>query len=103
MKIPRNFKLEVAQKIEYEDCFYISQKHHLILQIFKKNSITEALKVETAIDQRSRALAKNSKVRVSVDKIDEKSEQKISFEMTVFEDDVKRQQFDKIINEFSNI
>jgi hypothetical protein len=103
MKISRNFKLEVAQEIEYEDCFYISQEHHLILQISKRNSITEALKVGTAIDQRSRALAENSKVRVSVDNIDGKSEQKISFEVTVFEDDAKRQQFDKVINEFSDI
>jgi hypothetical protein len=32
MKISRNFKLKVAQKIQYDDCFHVSQKHHLTLQ-----------------------------------------------------------------------
>ncbi len=31
MKISRNFKLEIAQKIQYNDCFYTSQKHQLTI------------------------------------------------------------------------
>ncbi len=36
MKISRNFKLEMTQKIQYDDCFYASQKHHLIFQLLRK-------------------------------------------------------------------
>lgn len=35
--ILKNYKFDVAQKIEYENCFYASQKHHLILHVLKKN------------------------------------------------------------------
>jgi hypothetical protein len=27
MKISRNFKLDIAQEIQYDDCFYASQNH----------------------------------------------------------------------------
>jgi hypothetical protein len=40
---------------------------------------------------------------VSAKEIDEKSEQKISFEITIYENEIERQKFDKIINEFSDI
>jgi hypothetical protein len=102
MKISRNFKLEVAQKIQYEDCFYVSQEHHLTLQVLKKNQMTMTLQAEAAID-RSKSSSKNSRMRVSADEVDEKSEQKISFDVTVYENDVERQKFDRMINEFSDI
>ncbi len=50
-----------------------------------------------------RSSSKNSKVRVSAKQIEDKFEQKIFFEITVFENDVKKQKFDKVINEFSDI
>jgi hypothetical protein len=102
MKISRNFKLEIAQKIQYEDCFFTSQEHHFALQVLKKNQMSMTLQTETTID-RSKLFFENSRVRVSAEEIDEKSEQKIFFEVTDYENDVERQKFDKIINEFSNI
>ncbi len=115
MKISRNFKLEVTQKIQYENCFYASQKHHLALQILKKNLLIEELKVESTINQitndaqhslkksRLRSSSENSRIRVFAEQVDDKSEEKIFFEITVYENDVERQKFDKVINEFSNI
>jgi hypothetical protein len=107
MKISRNFKLKVAQKIQYDDCFHVSQKHHLTLQTFKKNSIFEDLNVEFTIENskmnRSRSSSKNSKVRVVADEIDEKFEEKISFEVIVYENERKKQKFHRLINEFSKI
>jgi hypothetical protein len=63
----------------------------------------ETLKVESIIESRSRSSLENSRVRVSAEVIDGKSEQKISFEITVYENDAERQKFDKVINEFSDI
>ncbi len=103
MKISRNFKLEIAQKIQYEDCFYTLQEHHLILQILKKNRMIKTLRVKSIIESRSKSSLENSRVCVSAKEIDEKSKQKISFEITVYENDAKRQKFDKVINEFSDI
>ncbi len=108
MKISRNFKLKMTQKIQYDDCFHVSQKHHLTLQTFKKNSIFEDLNVELTIERnfnvdRSRSSSKNSKVRVSADQIDEKFEEKISFDVIVYENESEKQKFDKLINEFSQI
>ncbi len=37
MKISQNFKFDVVQKIKYDDCFYVSHDHHLVLQVSKKN------------------------------------------------------------------
>jgi hypothetical protein len=115
MKISRNFKLEVTQKIQYENCFYASQKHHLALQILKKNSFTKELKVESTINQitnniqhsieksKLRLSLENSRIRVAAKQVNDKSKKKIFFEITIYENDVERQKFDKIINEFSNI
>jgi hypothetical protein len=104
VEISRNFKLSVAQEIQYEDCFYASQKHQLALQTFKKNSIIEKLKVELMIkENKSRSSSKNSKIRVIADQIDEKFEKKISFEITAFDDEEEKQKFDKLINKFSEI
>ncbi len=108
MKISRNFKLEVTQEIQYEDRFYVSQKHHLTLQISKKNQMTKVLKAESVLIEdseksRLRASSKNSRVRVFAKQVDDKFEQKISFDVTVYENDVERQKFDRMINEFSDI
>ncbi len=105
MKISRNLKLDVAQKIQYDDCFYASQKHQLILQTFKKNSMIESLKADLILNvvDRSRSSSKNSKIRIVVDDINKKFEDKISFEMIVYEDEIEKQKFDKLINEFSKI
>ncbi len=107
MKISRNFKLEIAQKIHYDDYFHVSQKHHLTLQTSKKNFIFKDLNVELTIENssmnRSRSSLKNSKVRVVADEIDEKFEEKISFEVIAYEDEIEKQKFDKLINEFSKI
>jgi hypothetical protein len=102
MKISKNFKLKMIQDIQYDDCFYASQKHHLALQIFKKNQMKKALTVDIAID-RFRALSKNSKIQVAANQIDEKSEEKISFDVTVYENEREKQKFDRLINEFSKI
>jgi hypothetical protein len=107
MKISKNFKLEVTQKIQYDDCFHVSQEHHLTLQTFKKNSIFEDLNVELIVENsnmnRSRSSSENPKVRVTADEIDEKFEEKISFEVIVYEDKSEKQKFDRLINEFSEI
>ncbi len=105
MKISRNFKLDIAQKIQYDDCFYASQKHQLALQTFKKNSMMKSLKVDLTLKvvDRSRSSSKNSKIRIVVDDIDEKFEEKISFEVIVYENENEKQKFDKLINEFSKI
>jgi hypothetical protein len=103
MKISQNFKLDVAQKIEYDDCFYVLHDHHLALQISKKNQITEALKAESIIESRSRISTKNSKMQISINQIDEKFEKKIFFDVIVFENENEKQKFDKLINEFSKI
>ncbi len=42
-------------------------------------------------------------MHVSAEEMNEKSEQNFFFEITVYENDVERQKFDKIINEFSDI
>jgi hypothetical protein len=52
---------------------------------------------------RSRSSSKNSKIRIVVDDINEKFEEKISFEVIVYEDENEKQKFDKLINEFSKI
>jgi hypothetical protein len=90
MKISSNFRLEVAQKIQYDDCFYASQKHQLALQISKKNSIVEDLKIRLTIDEnfdvdRSRSSSENSKIRIIADEMKEKFEENISFKVTVYE------------------
>jgi hypothetical protein len=105
IKISRNFKLEVAQKIQYDDCFYASQKHQLAVQTFKKNSIIESLKVESVLEivDRLRSSSENSKIRIVADEINEKFEEKISFEVIVYEHESEKQKFDKLINEFSKI
>jgi hypothetical protein len=107
MKISKNFKLEMTQKIQYDDCFHVSQKHHLALQTSKKNSIFENLNVDLTIENsnmnRSRSSSKNSKVRVVADEINEKFEEKIFFEVIVYENESEKQKFDKLINEFSKI
>jgi hypothetical protein len=105
MKISKNFKLDVAQKIQYDDCFYASQKHQLALQTSKKNSMIESLKADLILNavDRSRSSPKNSKIRVVADDIDEKFEDKISFEVIVYEDESEKQKFDRLINEFSKI
>jgi hypothetical protein len=114
MKISKNFKLDVAQKIQYDDCFYASQNHQLAVQTSKKNSIIEDLKADSIFEEiadfiseevvdRSRSSSKNSKIRVSVNQIDEKFEEKISFEVIVYENESEKQKFDKLINEFSKI
>jgi hypothetical protein len=104
MKISKNFKLEVTQKIQYEDCFYASQKHQLTLQTSKKNSMTQKLKIDLTVEEnRSRSSSKNSKIRVTADQMNEKSEEKISFEVTAFDDEYEKQKFDRLINEFSKI
>ncbi len=107
MKISKNFKLEMTQKIQYDDCFHVSQEHHLTLQTFKKNSIFENLNVELMIENsntnRSRSSLTNSKIRVVVDEMNEKFEKKISFEVIVYENESEKQEFDKLINEFSKI
>ncbi len=102
MKISKNFKLDVTQKIQYENCFYASQEHHLTLQLFKKNHMNETLTIDTTIN-RSRSSSKNSKIRIFADDIDEKFEKKIFFEVIVFEDESEKQKFDRLINEFSKI
>jgi hypothetical protein len=103
MKISQNFKLDVAQKMKYDDCFYVSHDHHLALQVSKKNQIIEALKVESIVESRSRVSTKNSKMQISMNQIDEKFEEKIFFDVIVYEDDNEKQKFDKLINEFSEI
>jgi hypothetical protein len=105
MKISRNFKLEVTQKIQYDDCFYASQKHQLTIQIIKKNQMIENLKTELILEivDRSRSSSKNSKMQIFVNQIDEKFEEKIFFDVIVFEDENEKQKFDKLINEFSEI
>ncbi len=104
MKISKNFKLEVAQKIQYEDCFYASQKHQLALQTSKKNSITQKLKIDLTIEEnRPRAPPENPKVRVAADQVDEKFEEKISFEVIAYDDESEKQEFDRLINEFFEI
>jgi hypothetical protein len=105
-KISSNFKLEIAQKIQYDDCFYASQKHQLTIQTSKKNFIIEELKAELIleeVDDRSRLSSENSKIRIFADEVDEKFEIKIFFEVIAFDDDIERHEFDKLINEFSTI
>jgi hypothetical protein len=105
MKISRNFKLEIAQKIQYDDCFYASQKHQLAIQTSRKNQMIEDLKAELILEviDRSRPPPENSKIRVFAEKIEEKFEEKISFEVAAFDDEKKKQKFDKLINEFPKI
>jgi hypothetical protein len=107
MKISRNFKLGVAQEIQNDDYFYVSQEHHLTLQTSKKNRIFEKLNVELTIENsnmnKSRSSSENSKVRIVVDEMIEKFEKKIFFEVIVFEDESEKQKFDRLINEFSKI
>ncbi len=105
IKISRNFKLEITQKIQYDDCFYASQKHQFTIQIFKKNQMIKNLKAELTLEivDRSRSSSKNSKMQISVNQIDEKFEEKIFFDVIVFEDENEKQKFDKLINEFSKI
>jgi hypothetical protein len=104
MKILKNFKLNVTQEIQYEDCFYASQKHQLALQTPKKNSITQKLKIDLTIEEnKSRPSSKNPKIRVAADQVNEKFEKKISFEVTAFDDEYEKQKFDRLINEFSKI
>jgi hypothetical protein len=114
MKISRNFRLRVAQKIQYDDCFYASQKHQLTLQTFKKNSIIKDLKPDLILDEvvdltleknveRSRSSSKNSKIRIIADEVKKKSKEKISFDVTIFDDEREKQKFDTLINEFSKI
>jgi hypothetical protein len=86
MKISRNFKLEIAQEIQYDDCFYASQKHHLVLQVSKKNHITKRLKIDRAIESLSKFSAEISKIRMSANQVDEKIEGKISFDVIAYED-----------------
>jgi hypothetical protein len=102
MKISKNFKLEMTQKIQYENFFYASQEHHLTLQILKKNHMNKILTVDTTL-KRSRLSSKNSKIRIFADEIDEKFEEKISFEMIAYENEREKQKFDRLINEFSEI
>ncbi len=106
MKISRNFKLEIAQKIQYDDCFYALQKHQLALQTSKKNSIIEDLSAEQIIQKVvdiSRLSSENSKIRVIADEMKEKSEEKISFDVTAFDDEDEKYEFDRLMNEFSEI
>jgi hypothetical protein len=103
MKILKHFKLDVAQEIQYDDCFYASQKHHFVLQISKKNQITKKLKIDTEIESSSKSSTENSKIRVSANQVNEKFEEKIFFEIIVYEDESEKQKFDKLINEFSKI
>jgi hypothetical protein len=103
MKISKNFRLEITQEIQYDDCFYVSQEHHLVLQVSRKNPITKKLKADTAIESSSKSSVENSKIRVSADHVDEKFEDKISFDVIVYEDESEKQKFDKLINEFSEI
>ncbi len=107
MKLLRNFKLEIIQKIQYDDCVHVSQEHYLTLQIFKENSIFEELNVESTIENsnmnKSRSSSENSKIRIVADEMNEKFEKKIFFEVIVFEDESEKQKFDKLINEFSKI
>jgi hypothetical protein len=42
-------------------------------------------------------------MQISVNQIDEKFEEKIFFDVIVFEDENEKQKFDKLINEFSKI
>jgi hypothetical protein len=42
-------------------------------------------------------------MRVFAKEINEKSKPKISFEITIYENNVEKQKFDKIINEFFDI
>ncbi len=114
MKISKNFRLEIAQKIQYDDCFYASQEHQLTVQTSKKNSIIEDLKVDLTFEEiadltleedveRSRSSSENSKIRVIADEMKKKSEEKISFDVTVFDDEREKQKFDRLINRFSEI
>jgi hypothetical protein len=103
MKISKNFRLEIAQEIQYDDCFYVSQKHHLVLQVSKKNRITERLKADTAIESSSKSSVENPKIRVFADQVDDKFEKKISFDVIVYENESEKQKFDRLINEFSKI
>ncbi len=103
MKISKNFRLGIAQEIQYDDCFYALQKHHFALQVSRKNRITKKLKVDTAIESSSKSSVENSKIRVSADQVDEKFEDKISFDVIVYENESENQKFDKLINEFSKI
>jgi hypothetical protein len=114
MKISKNFKLDVAQEIQYDDCFYASQDHQLAVQTLKKNSIIEDLKADSILEEiadlifeevvdRSSSSSKNSKIRVSVNQVDKKFEEKISFEVIVYENESEKQKFDRLINEFSKI
>jgi hypothetical protein len=57
----------------------------------------------TVEENKSRSSSKNSKIRVAADQMNEKSEEKISFEVTAFDDEYEKQKFDKLINEFSKI
>jgi hypothetical protein len=97
MKISKNFKLDVAQEIQYDDCFYVSQKHHLTLQKLKKNSMKEVLKAKFTISlfnhltkntafiiEKSRYRSSEStKIRVWTDSQQDKKTDKISFDITV--------------------
>jgi hypothetical protein len=103
MKISKNFRLEIAQKIQYDDCFYVSQKHHFVLQVSKKNRTTKKLKADTTIESSSKSFVENSKIRVFADQIDDKFEEKISFDVIVYENENEKQKFDRLINEFSKI
>jgi hypothetical protein len=79
----------------------------LTLQTFEKNSIFDDLNVELTIENssmnRSRSSSENSKIRIVVDELNEKFEEKISFEIIVYEDENEKQKFDRLINEFSKI
>jgi hypothetical protein len=65
----------------------------------------ESLKADLILKvvDRSRSSSKNSKIRIVADDIDEKFEEKISFEVIVYEDENEKQKFDRLINEFSKI
>jgi hypothetical protein len=66
------------------------------------------LNVELTIERNSnidesRSSSENSRIWIVTDEIDEKFEEKISFEVIVYENENEKQKFDKLINEFSEI
>jgi hypothetical protein len=79
------------------------QKHYLALQVSKKNQITKELKVDTAIESSSKSSTENSKIRVFANQVNKKSKEKISFDVIVYKNKREKQEFDRLINEFSEI
>ncbi len=70
--------------------------------------MTKVLKAESVFiknleKSRLRASSKNSRVRVFAKQVDDKFEQRIFFEITIYKNDVERQKFDRVINEFCDI